>query len=145
MGEGVSRRNCILALCAALAACVESRAPLRRLELTLTRDFASLRAAVRSFAEREGYQVHERDENDVIGDDMIQLESWRSSILVSRDLVTVTDMTPVYSENTFEAIFYGPSLTIAEPLSNEELDQLVVRFTHAIVSANAAEVVARDA
>ena len=86
---------------------------------------------------------------------MIQLEGWRSSILVARDFLGIRDptviisenglpaprdMTPVYAEDVFEASFYEPTLTLARPLTSAELDELVARFTQALLSANVAEV-----
>jgi hypothetical protein len=112
------------------------------------------------FAEREGYRIAERREDDFIRDDMIQMEGWRSSILVSRKLLGIRDstiviaedgsprprdMTPLYAESVFEAFFYGPTLTLAQPLTNDELDALIVRFTNAVVSGDVADVTILDA
>jgi hypothetical protein len=110
---------------------------------------------VRAFAQREGFWVAERREDDFIGDGMIQLEAWRSSIIVAkqnlgmRDPTIVTaenglpgprDTTIVYADDVFEASFYAPALTIAKALSGNELDDLVRRFTNALASENVADV-----
>lgn len=109
------------------------------------------------FAKAEGYWVAKQRADDVIGDDLIQLEGWRSSVLISRKLnfqdsdsapatvaengrVRLRDMTATYDEKTIEATFYGPTLTMASSLNDEELERLVARFTQAIVSANVADV-----
>lgn len=155
MSSHFSRRSCLLLAGAVLTGCAESREPLRRLRLNLTRDVDAFRGVVRAFAEREGFWVAERGDGDFIGDGMIQLEGWRSSIIIAkqnlgiRDETIVTgedgmprprDMTIVYADDVFEASFYEPTLTIAKALSADEFDELVGRFTNAIVSVNVADV-----